>query len=59
MDIIFFIALIALVLAALGHSHSRTAHLPRAPFGADAEVDRERDRDLDRILHDLHGGRPA
>ena len=55
MDIIFFIALLALIVAALGHSHSRTSHLPHAPFGADADVD----RDLERLLHDLGGGRPA
>jgi hypothetical protein len=48
MDIIFFIALIALVLAALEPHHRRTFHLPHAPFGADAD----RDADLARVLHD-------
>lgn len=48
MDIIFFIAMIVALVAALGPHHRRTFSLPRAPFGADAEVD----RDLSRILHD-------
>jgi hypothetical protein len=63
MDLIFFLAMIALLVAALGPHHRRTFSLPRAPFGADAEVD----RDLDRVLHDapvahdspLRPGRPA
>jgi hypothetical protein len=49
MDIIFFIAMFVLLLAALGPHHRRTFSLPRAPFGADAHVD----RDLDRVLHDV------
>ena len=48
MDIIFFIAMIVVLVAALGPHHRRTFSLPRAPFGADAEVD----RDLSRVLHD-------
>ena len=48
MDIIFFIAMIVALVAALGPHHRRTFSLPRAPFGADAEVD----RDLSRVLHD-------
>jgi hypothetical protein len=48
MDIIFFIAMIVALVAALGPHHRRTADLPHAPFGADAEVD----RDLSRVLHD-------
>ena len=49
MDIIFFIAMIAVILAALEPHHRRTVSLPRAPFGADAEVD----RDIERVLHDV------
>lgn len=49
MDIIFFIAMIVALVAALGPHHRRTFSLPRAPFGADAEVD----RDLARVLHDV------
>jgi len=49
MDIIFFIAMFVALLAALGPHHRRTFSLPRAPFGADAHVD----RDLDRVLHDV------
>lgn len=48
MDIIVFIALFAALVAALGRHHCRTFLLPRAPFGADAELD----RDIDRVLHD-------
>ncbi|GAA2746981.1 hypothetical protein GCM10009868_34590 [Terrabacter aerolatus] len=48
MDIIFFMALFAALVAALGRHHRRTFSLPRAPFGADAELD----RDIDRVLHD-------
>ncbi|NUO35018.1 MAG: hypothetical protein HOQ27_08120 [Dermatophilaceae bacterium] len=48
-DIIFFIAMIVALVAALGPHHRRTFSLPRAPFGADAEVD----RDLARVLHDV------
>ncbi|MBC9820019.1 hypothetical protein [Terrabacter sp. MAHUQ-38] len=48
MDIIFFIAMIVALVAALGPHHRRTFSLPRAPFGADAEID----RDLSRVLHD-------
>ena len=48
MDIIIaFVALIALV-AALGPHHRRTSGLPRAPLGADLDVD----HDVDRVLHD-------
>lgn len=49
MDIIFFIAMFVLLLAALRPHHRRAFSLPRAPFGADAHVD----RDLDRVLHDV------
>src|SRR5690242_7927604 len=49
MDIIIFLAMFVVVLAALGPHHRRTFSLPRAPFGADAEVD----RDLVRVLHDV------
>ena len=49
MDIIFFIAMIVALVAALGPHHRRTFSLPRAPFGAHAEVD----RDLVRVLHDV------
>ncbi|GAA5036037.1 hypothetical protein GCM10023258_38570 [Terrabacter aeriphilus] len=48
MDILFFLILVGLVVAALEPHHRRTFRLPRAPFGADAEVD----RDLERVLHD-------
>ncbi|TQN44764.1 hypothetical protein FHX52_3985 [Humibacillus xanthopallidus] len=49
MDIIIaFAALIALVVALAPH-HRRTAGLPRAPLGADLDVD----HDIDRVLHDL------
>ena len=48
MDLIFFIAMFAVLVAALEPHHRRTFSLPRAPFGADAEVD----RDLVRVLHD-------
>jgi hypothetical protein len=55
MDIIIaFAALIALVLALTPH-HRRTAGLPRAPLGADLDVDHE----LDRILHDLATDHPT
>jgi len=49
MDIIIVIALIALLAAALEPAHRRTHGLPRAPFGADAELD----RDSARVRHDL------
>lgn len=48
MDIIFFIAMIVALVAALGPHHRRTFSLPRAPFGADTD----NDRDLIRVLHD-------
>jgi len=48
MDIIFFIAMIIALVAALGPHHRRTFSLPRAPFGADSGAD----RDLSRVLHD-------
>lgn len=48
MDIIFFLAMITAIVAALGPHHRRTFALPRAPFGADADVD----RDIERVLHD-------
>lgn len=55
MDILFFILMIIAIVAATGPAHRRTAHLPRAPFGSDAE-----DRDLLRVLHDTRpGGVPA
>jgi hypothetical protein len=47
MDIIFFILMILAIVAATEPARRRTAHLPRAPFGSDAE-----DRDLLRVLHD-------
>ncbi len=49
MDIIIVIALIALLAAALEPAHRRTHGLPRAPFGADADLD----RDTARARHDL------
>jgi hypothetical protein len=49
MDIIFFILMIIAIVAALEPHHRRTFSLPRAPFGADAEVD----RDIERVLHDV------
>ena len=53
MDIILFAAMFVVLLVALGPHHRRTSSLPRAPFGADVDVD----RDLDRMLHDmLHDG---
>jgi hypothetical protein len=48
MDIIFFILMIAAIIAALSPHHRRTYSLPHAPFGSDVETD----RDLPRILHD-------
>ena len=48
MDIIFFIVMIAAVIALLSPHHRRTFSLPHAPFGSDTEAD----RDLDRVLHD-------
>ncbi|MEW1951871.1 hypothetical protein [Terrabacter sp. NPDC080008] len=48
MDIFFFALMFVAFLAALGPHHRRTFTLPRAPFGADALVD----RDLERVLHD-------
>ncbi len=48
MDIIFFILMIVAIVAALEPHHRRTFSLPRAPFGADAKLD----RDVDRVLHD-------
>jgi hypothetical protein len=53
MDILIaFAALVALVIA-LGPHHRRTAGLPRAPLGADLDVD----HDVDRVLHDVLAGR--
>ena len=48
MDIIFFILMIAAIIAALSPHHRRTYSLPHAPFGSDVEAD----RDLPRVLHD-------
>ena len=48
MDIIFFIAMIAVIVAALSPHHRRTFSLPHAPFGSDVE----HDRDLERVAHD-------
>ncbi|WP_207555874.1 hypothetical protein [Intrasporangium flavum] len=48
MDIIIVIALIALLAAALEPAHRRTRGLPRAPMGADADVD----LDTRIVLHD-------
>ena len=49
MDIIIAIAALVALVVALGPHHRRTLGLPRAPFGADLESD----RDLERILHDV------
>ncbi len=49
MDIIFFLTVIAAIVAALEPGHHRTFRLPRAPFGSDAHVD----HDVERVLHDL------
>jgi hypothetical protein len=49
MDTIFFLIMIVGILAALGPHHRRTFSLPRAPFGADAELD----RDIERVRHDV------
>ena len=49
MDISFFFVMIIAIVAALEPHHRRTFSLPRAPFGADAEVD----RDIERVLHDV------
>ena len=49
MDIILFVAMFVALLVALEPHHRRTSSLPRAPFGADAELD----HDLDRVLHDV------
>jgi hypothetical protein len=48
MDIIFFILMFAAIIVALSPHHRRTFSLPHAPFGSDAETD----RDIERILHD-------
>jgi hypothetical protein len=55
MDIIFFVIMIIAIVAALGPHHRKTFSLPRAPFGADSEVD----RDLDRMLHDVPDAHPT
>jgi len=49
MDTIFFIIMIVAIVAALGPHHRRTFSLPRAPFGADAALD----RDIERVRHDV------
>ena len=46
MDTIFFLIMIVAIVAALGPHHRRTFSLPRAPFGADAALD----RDIERVL---------
>lgn len=48
MNIFYFAALIALVLALLERNHRRNLRLPHAPWGATD------DRDLDRVRADLH-----
>ena len=48
MDIIFFILMFAVIIAALSPHPRRTFSLPHAPFGSDSE----QDRDLPRIRHD-------
>ena len=48
MDILIVIAVIALIAAALEPAHRRTRSLPRAPLGADSDLD----RDNRRALHD-------
>ena len=48
MDIIFFILMIAAIIAGLSPHHRRTFSLPHAPFGSDVDLD----RDLARVLHD-------
>ena len=53
MDFLFFLAMIVVIVAALGPHHRRTFSLPRAPFGADIEVD----RDIERVLHDTRDAR--
>ena len=47
--LLFTTAVVAGLAAALDRNHRRTAHLPRAPFGADVEAD----ADLARVTHDL------
>jgi hypothetical protein len=49
MDIILLIAMVVALVVALEPHHRRTFSMPRAPFGADAEVD----RDIERVLHDV------
>ena len=48
MDIIFFILMFAAIIAVLSPHHRRTFSLPHAPFGSDADLD----RDIARMLHD-------
>jgi len=55
MDIIIALAALIALVAVLGPHHRRTSGLPRAPLGADLDVD----HDVDRVLHDTrarHGG---
>ena len=54
MDIIFALAALVALVLVLGPHHRRTSGLPRAPLGADLDVD----HDVDRVLHDALAHRP-
>jgi hypothetical protein len=51
--VLLSILFVAAIVALLERNHRRTDGLPRAPFGTDAP-----DRDLDRVVHDIHAARP-